>query len=402
MIAILLVLAALNGPAMTVETLDGHQLTGQLAALDAGGISLDVDGQTRVLPLDTLLRATPGNGDPAAPVRSTKRPRVEVFGVNDSLLFGDDVHAKSGAFTLADGSGSDLRLNSKLIRAIRFDVLPDVSSPVWDEALASSSGSDVLLVVREGAVNVLEGIVRDINPEAVYFRLGDADEVPVPRKRVGAIVYYRVPGEPSPRPTCHVRLTDGQRLSVESISWSDAGEWRLKSTFGFEMGLPFDRVAELDYGSAKIRYLSDLEPTVERHTSFLDVDSTRFDTRDQLDRVSRDRDLDGEPLRIGGERFAKGLTLRSGTLLAYELPPGFQRFQATVGRRSTARKQDTVPLFIKADGRELWSGEVSSAGEPLRLDFPLDGIRRFEIASGYPPGLVSDGAIILGDARFIR
>lgn len=402
MIAILLVLAALHGSAVTVETMEGHRHAGRLAALGADGVSFEAEGQSHVLPVASLLRITVGKGTPAPPNRTAKRPRVEILGVEKSSLFGAEIRAENGLFTLTDESGSASNLNRKLVRAIRFDVLPDVSSPVWDDALAATNSADVLLVVRDGSVNALEGIVRDITEEAVHFRLGDAEEVPVPRKRVGAIVYYRDPGDTAPRPTCQVRLADGQLLSVESLTWPSAGEWRLKSTLGFELSLPFDRVVELDYGSARIRYLSDLEPALERHTSSLDVASTRFETRDQLDRVSRDRDLDGEPLRIGDEQFTKGLTLRGGTLLVYELPEGFQRFQATVGRRRATRAKDSVPLSIKADGAELWSGEISSTGGPLRLDFLVERIRRIEITTGYPSGLASDGALILGDARLVR
>jgi len=102
------------------------------------------------------------------------------------------------------------------------------------------------------------------------------------------------------------------------------------------------------------RYLSDLTPTTVADEGAFGV----------VWPWQRDRDLDGRPLLLGGERFDKGLTVHSRAVLTWNVA-GSRRFSARVGIADVIAPEGDCLVFFEADGRIVWQSRLKG-GEPAR------------------------------------
>src|SRR5262249_10890293 len=120
----------------------------------------------------------------------------------------------------------------------------------------------------------------------------------------------------------------------------------------------------------KLAYLSDLEPIHVVDTSRL----VRFEGR------RLDRNVDDGPIRLGGERYAKGLALFSRTELVYDIGGRYREFKAVVGIDDLVSGGDPQPLVkIEGDGRELFSGVIMRRDKPKALTLDIKGVRQLRI-----------------------
>jgi alpha-glucosidase len=117
----------------------------------------------------------------------------------------------------------------------------------------------------------------------------------------------------------------------------------------------------------------------------------------------RDRDLDGQPIVLGGEVRAKGLTIHSKATLTWELAGAYVRLLALVGISDQLGSEGDCDVVISGDGRELWRRTSIRGGQaaiPVSLD--LAGVNTLTI-------LVDTGArydigdhLVLADAGLVR
>jgi hypothetical protein len=139
-------------------------------------------------------------------------------------------------------------------------------------------------------------------------------------------------------------------------------------------------------------YLSDLKP-VRRHEvgAFGVVWPFATDTA-----------IGGGPLRLGGTRFAKGLTVHAAAEMAWDLAAGFQRLRACVGIADQLLPEGDCVAFLTGDGRELWRSRVRSGEQPRVLDLELSGVR--ELVLHLELGERNDigDHLVLADAQLIR
>jgi hypothetical protein len=71
--------------------------------------------------------------------------------------------------------------------------------------------------------------------------------------------------------------------------------------------------------------------------------------------------------------------MASRTTATFVLPEGYRRFRALAGIDDRSGGRGNVELVITGDGRELARHEVDGAGEAVRLDVDIEGVRRLTI-----------------------
>ena len=100
--------------------------------------------------------------------------------------------------------------------------------------------------------------------------------------------------------------------------------------------------------------------------------------------------------------YAKGLALRSRTLLEYRIPSGMIRFAALAGIDPATASQGKVTLEISADGNLLWQGEIDGGSAPMEINVPLQKARRLRLFVDYGTNLDYGDRLHLVDARLTK
>lgn len=139
-------------------------------------------------------------------------------------------------------------------------------------------------------------------------------------------------------------------------------------------------------------WLSDLDPAaVEEHGAF-----------DVVWPWKRDTDLDGSPLVLGGNRWAKGIVAHSAATLRWELAGRYVRLRALVGISDAVAPEGDCSVAITGDGRDLWRRERVRGGEaPAPLDLDLSGVRTLTLTIGLGERFDIGDHLALADAYLV-
>lgn len=117
----------------------------------------------------------------------------------------------------------------------------------------------------------------------------------------------------------------------------------------------------------------------------------------------RDTNLEGGPILLDGRRYARGLSLHSRSVLRWKLADGFERFTARIGIADEVGGEGDCPVFIRGDGKVLWSRERlrgSDASEVVNLD--LRGIDILELNVEVGERYDIGDRVTFADAALIR
>ena len=393
--AAVLTLAA--GPEVDVATLDGSTVKGELRSVAGTTLVLGVPDGERTVALDQVLTVgfpSPTPSPPPAPAKS-----VRVLFADGGWLACRDVGRtqRRATLTLPDGQTVELPLAS--IRAIRFQPDDAAIDEKWKELVEKPTPKDLLVVRNADVLDRLEGSVGKIEPQTLTFFVGDS-EVPIPRDKPKLFGLVFSSAEKSPVVVqCTARLLGGDRLPLTAVAIS---EQSLRATLagGGTLTLPLAAVASLDFGGGKVTPLASLEPKQQEHTPFFDG---------SVFAVHRNRNDEGEPIRLAGQSFATGLVIHSKTRIVYRLSGDYRRFVATAGIEETVAGLDEqglpradLELTISADGRELLRRRVTGIDEPFPLDLDVTGARELTILVDFGENLDISDHLALGDARLIK
>lgn len=162
---------------------------------------------------------------------------------------------------------------------------------------------------------------------------------------------------------------------------------------------PSVRVAPTAFGSLVLRveggrrvYLSDLATAAKREDGMFGV----------VWPSTRDRALDGSPLRLGGALRAKGLVVHSAAVLGWKLDGAYVRLRAEVGICDSVAPEGDCVAVLRGDGRELWRARVRGGEAVRRLDLDLSGVATLELAVEAGERFDIGDHLALADAQLIR
>lgn len=95
-----------------------------------------------------------------------------------------------------------------------------------------------------------------------------------------------------------------------------------------------------------------------------------------------DRSVDGNPLRMRGRMFAKGLGTHAPAKLVYDIPPGATHFSAIVGIDDETDANGSAIVSILLDGRSQYeSPPLRGDTEPLVVRIPLGGSKQITLSA---------------------
>jgi hypothetical protein len=182
-----------------------------------------------------------------------------------------------------------------------------------------------------------------------------------------------------------IGFREGSWLQVLEIAVQDdvlecelSGSIRIKTHLS--KGSPWDQVAMIRPVSRRVVYLGDLPSVDYRHIPFLDIQWP----------FHVDRNVVGGQLRVAGQLYRKGIGMHSTSRLAYDIPPGYDRFQVEVGIDDHAQKQGSVvfAIYLQRPGAEpassswqrVTSSPIMRGGQGVhRMNLSLGDARRLAL-----------------------
>jgi hypothetical protein len=182
---------------------------------------------------------------------------------------------------------------------------------------------------------------------------------------------------------------------VVSGRWKSIEEktWKIETAWGQELNLPAADVRSVRFRGGQMTYLSDLEPSQVEETPFF---SLRFPWR-------RDVNLAGEPLKMDGRTYDRGLAVHSRSVLTYDLDGRYTTFEALAGFDEAAKGRGRIACRVLADGKELYANpDLRGDAPPARLALPVAGAKRLQLVVDFGRDQDTGDRVIWADARLYR
>ncbi len=216
------------------------------------------------------------------------------------------------------------------------------------------------------------------NPKAqqVVFQ-AESGQAVIALSRVTAILWDRSLS-PQPRRGKTMRLCtrDGSQLHVAKIDFGNLGEATLSLPGGIRLQSHIDvdftrQIVALRPLGGTARYLSDLKPIGYKHIPYLSLTHP----------YGRDRNVLGGRLRTSEAIYAKGISMRSTSRLAYTVPAGYTRLEADLALDDAAGELGSVTYRVFVDTgagfQPKYKSPIIRGGDkPRRLSLDIGGAKR--------------------------
>jgi len=137
--------------------------------------------------------------------------------------------------------------------------------------------------------------------------------------------------------------------------------------------LPLSAVGRITTASDRVLFLSTAEPLA-------------IDERPVVGkpiRYRRDRSVSGGPLSIGGRRYRRGLGVHSYCAIDFDLAAQYRSFAAVIGLDDSSRGKGSVTFRVIADGKEIYTKDVSGKVGPEPVSLPMDDVRVLRLVADY-------------------
>jgi hypothetical protein len=103
--------------------------------------------------------------------------------------------------------------------------------------------------------------------------------------------------------------------------------------------------------------------------------------------LRRNRTVDGNPLRIAGREFDRGIGLIPYHRISYDVPPGFTHFHAFLGIADETAGAGAARCRILAGGQEIFRGLLRGGEKARELRLPLAGAATLVLEFDFGPRL---------------
>ena len=183
----------------------------------------------------------------------------------------------------------------------------------------------------------------------------------VKRAKIFGLIYFHATAAATPE--CPYTIVDsaGSRWAAASLKLSD-DKIDFTSPGGRTTRRGLDQIAKIDLSCGKIVYFSDLKPDSETFTPYpFTVTGKELASRLEFSRVRRDQNFESKSLQIHGQKYRKGLALRSRSELAWTLPGKFSRLEGWPASTTYVRPLGNVRLQILGDGKSLLDANIAGS-----------------------------------------
>lgn len=340
---------------VTVKTTGRELVQGRLTALSLkDGVTVKrEDGTEAVVPIADLVQVSSVAG---APVH-TARPATLLLPDGD-LLYGRVIGSVADAIWLET---EDLgRLMVPLDGMVSL-LLVSTSDSGYRRALAWAQssrrrGADELQL-RNG--DVLTGFINQIDDQAVALDINGL-ETKLPMPRVSAIRFATANHHEVDPPYFLLTMRQGGRITLREATLRGV-ELDARAEFSERIRVPLDRIGTLDLVGGNWDRLPLRDPISFEHTPMLSLTWSYL----------ANRNVRGEPLRVAGDTYERGIGVHSRSRLIYDLRGEFRELVTSFGIDDDSGPLADVTVIIQVDGQRRYEQKNVRAGKlhgPVRLD----------------------------------
>jgi hypothetical protein len=394
-VAAVLMCLSFTTASANVSTIDGKTIAGEVTAIGDGTLSLEANGKTSQLPLDSILdvRFEPAASTPTKAIDASIRVQL----ADGSRLTCRQVTMKGRDLVADSVSAGVIQAPWNGVRSVRFRDLEPGIEKKWEELTEAAPERDLLVVRNGNVLDRLEGTISALDETTLTFLVGDT-RVPVDRSKPK--LFGVIPGKAQSsqsRPLGELRFRNGDLLTFASVELKGE-ELAVRPLTGSAVTIPLDEAAALDFGQGKVTFLSQLTPREKEHSTYFGSElDVVFDVRiDHSDAGPK------TPIRIDRQVYQRGLVIHSKTKLVYRLNGDYRRFVTVAGIEQLVRPDGQVTLTISGDGKQLFDRKITGQDPPIPLDLDVAGVRDLTIFVGFGDDLDDSDHLALGDARLIK
>lgn len=385
----------------------GKQLSGELSGLDDQQVELMVDNQRSTFSIDevqTISNAASGGFQTGVFVSLVdgSQIRVDQITMQNNLL-------------LCQRDQSKFEIRTRDV----FGVLIDAKSTVQLAEMVGSiesegSSADALVALRNEKLQFIEGVARSINDKQVEFSVADRT-ANVRFEKLKAIAFFH--SVPREFQTSLVRCigVDGSVLHARSVQLKSSKQQaalQFNLLAGPVVELAWSSVAKIEFGQGSSVALSDLAPsTIDWKPLIASPAISEMLRRINLPRLNRSYQdsslelsmpVDAERAKL--KTFNRGIAMRSGGKLAYQLQKQYTRCVGWVGFAPEVKKGGNLLLKIAGDSKILVEQPMTLANYqgPIQVDVDLSEVSRLVITAEYHDGRSAGDQIHLVDLTLTR
>ena len=264
---------------------------------------------------------------------------------------GGRVHAKTVAIgdekiKVEWRAGPPLELSIDVVRGIRNGSLVDAKE--YEKALAAPPAARDRVFVKgdDDQFSSITGLVESLSADNVAFDVSGLKRT-IPRSKVSGIVFAQ-PAPTTRKPRYTVQFRDGSQLAGDRLSLAGG-----KGTLGIapqaEARFDLPHVYEVFIRSTRLEYLSDWPALQEEQTPIV---TPPFPAQ-------RDKSVSGSWLKVGLEKFDKGLGVHSRSRLTFALDGKWDVFATKIGLDEAADGKGDCIFQVLADGKSIFERRVS-------------------------------------------
>lgn len=387
----------------SLTTTNGKKLVGKLAAVDGQGVTFTApEGSVKMAGKEILLIDL---GHPVIP--PPKDAKYSELELTDGSTFRIAKFAIKGKRVVAEllpgpkGTAPPaIDVGMETVYAIMRGAEDLKSRDAWKKILAGRGKRDLYVVREAGGLNHVSGTILGGNAagDVVNFEREDGTRAELRLSRAtGGLVFSQPPAAQVAATLCKVIDVFGNSLIARSVEIGDSG---VTVTTVNGVAIHYDGpagIARLDYGQGNVAYLSDLEAQVEAPEPAADEKGLRLNVSAPY---TRDQCIGNEPLRLGSESFAKGVTIAPDVRLTYTLGGDYREFKATIGMvEFTLDSSLEARLTIETDdGRVLYNEVLRRKDKPRPVVLDVKGVKllRVSVEADLP---VNGNRVVLAEAR---
>lgn len=355
-----------------VATLDRDDpLVGRLAGIDPDGslhLTLDSGEKARLPGASIVTVSFPAASSAPGPVR------LELVG--GDVLYGAIAEDRADGVVLSGAAFT--RIVVPLERVRLLEIPAAIEALKERPLLGPAEGRDVVFRRLEAGVDRVTGTVDRIGPEGVTLETS-LGRLTFGLDRVVAVAFSAPDPARAPDGPHHVVLAaEGSRLRgvIQEIAQD---RLVLETPHGFTVALALAKVKTVLFQGGAFDFLSDLDPVEVAERSFFPGLVWNW---------QRDRTTTGNPLRLGGVEYPKGLGVHAYSALTYRLDGRYRRLRARIGiddEVSRLQTRGAVVFRVLVDGKEVYTSPLVRGLEPpLTLpDLDLSGAGRLTLIADF-------------------